>query len=414
MKPWPTFWSKWPLLVSGIFLVMAGRVGAQQAPRTAGTITGVVFDSLDDKPLGEASVFLVGTPLSVTTNPHGGFRFDSVPAGAYRVAFESPELDAIGLTPNTQSVAVRAGMVDTVALFVPSVTALLDAMCPASRAAGGQSILVGSVRDATSGTPVSPATVTLSWTDISVEKNAVIQTHHIVPAVSAADGSYAVCGIPGDAVVMLRAVAGHRASGAIALDVPAQRLVRQDLTVALGADLSAASSAARTAVLAGVVTDAAGHPLGGAEVQLAGDTLIARADEQGNFRLAPLPGGSWEVHAQRIGFLPARAPTDLHPGRVTHTRLVLRVATNTLDTVRVTARAPDLLALREKAREFPSATFFSRAAIDSMHPYRVTDILGRANGVQLVYPDSGGPPLVQMGRSRFTDLAHAGICPVEY
>ncbi|HKV50048.1 MAG TPA: carboxypeptidase regulatory-like domain-containing protein [Gemmatimonadaceae bacterium] len=407
-------WSKWAVLLPVSVMIAAGaRVGAQQAP--AGGVTGVVFDSLDDAPLGNASVFLVGTSLSVTTNARGIFEFGAVPAGGYRVAFESPALDAIGLTPNPRPLEVRAGTVDTVALFVPSIATLLNAMCPASRAAGGQSILIGGVHDAATGAPVASATVTLSWSDIAVEKKGIVQTNHVVPAVSATDGSYAVCGIPGDASVMIRAAAGQRASGILEVSVPALRLVRQDITIALGADSTATTGTARTAALAGVVTDTTGQPLADAEVRLAGmPGGVARSDQQGHFRLASLLAGSWDVQVQRIAFLPSRVPVVLRPDGTTTASFVLRPAPNVLDTVHVRGHRPDAFALQEKARLFPGATFLSAAAIDSLHASRVTDILGGVKGVQLVYPDSGGPPLVQLARTRFSDLMHAGICPIEY
>ena len=406
--------SRWPFVASGIVLLAAVRAGAQKAPRSAGGITGVVFDSLDDKPLGDASVFLVGTSLSATTNAQGRFTFDTVPAGAYRVAFESPDLDAIGLTPNARTVAVQPGAVDTVALFMPSLTTLLDDMCPASRAAGGESILLGSVSDAASGAPVASATVTLSWQDVSVTRKTVIEQHHVVPATTASDGSYAVCGIPGDVLVMVHAAAGRRASGVLSVLVAPHRLVRQDVAVAFGADSAATSWTARTATLTGVVTDTTGHPLAGAVVALIGAPGSAQTDEHGRFSLTTLPAGSWDVEVHRIGFLPNRFSVALHPQHTTNAAFALGAATNMLDTLRVQGRRYDAFALTEKARAYPGATFFSQAAIDSLHATHVTDILRRARGVQLVVPDSGGPPLVQMLRSRFSDLNHAGICPVEY
>lgn len=405
MNPGRRRWSRWPFVVSGIVLVTAGRADAQQAPRTAGAITGVVFDSLDARPLGAASVFLIGTPLSVTTNAQGRFAFDSVPAGAYRVAFESADLDAIGLTPNPQSVAVRAGVVDTVALFVPSVTTLLDAMCPASRAAGGESILLGSVSDPATGVPVASATVTISWQDVSVERKKVVEQHHVVPATTAADGSYAVCGIPGDVLAMVRAAAGARASGLLWVLVAPGRLVRKDVAIAL--------DTVRTATLTGVVADTAGHPLADAEVEMVGVPGGTHTDGNGRFRLATLPAGSRDVQVQRIGFWPNRFSVVLHPNQTTTATFALGAA-NMLDTVHVQSRRHDAFALAEKARAYPGATLFSKAAIDSLHATQVTDILRHARGVQLVVPDSGGPPLVQMLRSRFSDLEHAGICPVEY
>ena len=411
----PLRWSMWWRVLVGTAMLVAGpRAAAQHGSAPVGEVIGVVFDSLDRKPLGNASVFLVGTQLSATTNAQGRFVFDSVPAGAYRVAFESADLDAIGLAPNPRTVEVRNGVVDTIALFVPSVSSLLDAMCPAAREAGGQSILVGSVRDAATDVPVAAASVTLSWADITVKNKHLVEWSGSVPVASASDGSYAVCGVPGDAVLTVHARADQRSSGHLAVYVPAQRLVRQDVFIALGADSTATSVAMHSASLEGVVTDTGGHPLAGADLQLTGMPVAARTDEQGRFRLSSLPAGSWDVEIHRLGFLPFQAAVVLHPHRTTTASFALSTPTHVLDTVRVRSQRPNAFALQQKSREYPGATFFDSAAIDSLHASKVTDILRGARGVQLVVPDSGGPPLVQMARSRFSDLGHAGLCPVEY
>lgn len=389
-----------------------------QAVSTSGSvsrITGKVFDSLANEPLGGASVFLVGTAIGTKTDPAGRYAFDSVPAGSYHVAFESTTLDSIGLTPEQRSVVLRVGSVDTVDLFVPSIETLLGVMCPQSRAAGGQSMLVGSVHDAISGAPVSAATITLSWIELSVEKKRVQRLRHVVPAKSAGDGSYAFCGLPADPSVSLQAVDSNRISGVLEIEVPAKKLVRRDLNIwGYSAHQTRDASTRWPGTLIGLITDSHGQPIPDAQIELSGDSVGTRSDEKGKFRLANLPAGTWDVVAQRVGFLPSRTPVDLRPGTVTTTAIPLRSATNILDTVRVVAHAPDPLELAAKAREYPGATFFSRAKIDSIHPDHVTDILRQAPGVQLVYPDSGGPPLVQMLRSRFAHLNHAGICPVEY
>ncbi len=395
--------------------VAAAHSQAALSTSATGRITGQVFDSLANQPLGGASVFLVGTAIATKTDPAGRYAFDSLPAGSYHVAFESATLDSIGLTPESRSVVLRVGSVDTVDLSVPSIGALLRVMCPQSQAAGGQSILVGSIHDATSGAPVSTATITLSWVELSVENKRVQRLRHVVPARSAADGSYAFCGLPADVSVSLQAVDSNRISGVLEIQIPAKRLVRRDLNIW---DYSAAqprdASTRWPATLVGLITDSHGQPIPGAQIELAGDSAGTRSDEKGKFRLGNLPAGTWDVVAQRVGFLPSRSSVDLHPGTVTTTAIALRTATNILDTVRVVAHAPDPLELAAKARQYPGASFFSREKIDSMHPDHVTDILRQAPGVQLVYPDSGGPPLVQMLRTRFSSLGHDGLCPIEY
>lgn len=404
--------------VAGVLATSAvGWVQAQAVASSAavGRITGQVFDSLSNQPLGGASVFLVGTAIGTKTDPAGHYAFDSLPAGSYQVAFESTTLDSIGLTPQSISLVLRAGSVDTADLFVPSIGALLGVMCPQSQAAGGESMLVGSVHDAISGAPVRAATITLSWVELSVQDKRVQRLRHIVPARSAADGSYAFCGLPADASVSLQAVDSNRISGVLDIEVPAKKLVRRDLNIwGYSAAQTHDASGRWPGTLVGLITDLHGQPIPDAQIVLAGDSASTRSDENGKFRLSNLPAGTWDVVAQRVGYMPSRSPVDLRLGTVTTVAIPLRTATNILDTVRVVAHAPDPLELAAKAREYPGASFFSRAKIDSIHPDHVTDILRQAPGVQLVYPDSGGPPLVQMLRSRFAHLNHAGLCPVEY
>ena len=59
--------------------LLPGLVAAQ------GSISGTVRDSLTQKPLPFASVFLANTTLGATTNEQGAFVFERVPAGSYDV-----------------------------------------------------------------------------------------------------------------------------------------------------------------------------------------------------------------------------------------------------------------------------------------------------------------------------------------
>lgn len=54
-------------------------------PITTGSITGVVVDTQTGLPLADATVQVVGQPLTATTTAAGEFRFDELPAGDYRV-----------------------------------------------------------------------------------------------------------------------------------------------------------------------------------------------------------------------------------------------------------------------------------------------------------------------------------------
>ena len=61
------------------FLLLPGLAAAQA------TLTGTVRDSLTQKPLPFASVFLANTTLGATTTEQGTFKFERVPAGSYDI-----------------------------------------------------------------------------------------------------------------------------------------------------------------------------------------------------------------------------------------------------------------------------------------------------------------------------------------
>ncbi len=67
-----------------LFLLLAAGSLAAQVP-ASGTIRGVVTDSTTDSAVAGATVLLVGTPLSVTTDARGGFILAGVAPGRYAV-----------------------------------------------------------------------------------------------------------------------------------------------------------------------------------------------------------------------------------------------------------------------------------------------------------------------------------------
>ena len=71
---------------------------------------------------------------------------------------------------------------------------------------------------------------------------------------------------------------------------------------ALALALALGASAAGAATLGGVIVDAAGQPLGFANVSVASAHTGAVADERGRFQL-DLPPGRYEVVFSQIGYL---------------------------------------------------------------------------------------------------------------
>ena len=98
-------------------------------------------------------------------------------------------------------------------------------------------------------------------------------------------------------------------------------------------------SAAQTGVLSGTVRDrATQQPVPGATVTLEGSSLGTAADEQGRFRLADIPTGSYNVRASFIGYEPLlRANVVITSGNANIVGLELVAAQQQLGEVTVTA-----------------------------------------------------------------------------
>ena len=76
-------------------------VGALFAPINGATITGAVKDSVTNRPLLGANVFLVGTSFGDATDENGSYSFSNVPSGDYLI-----KATYIGYTTKEDSITV--------------------------------------------------------------------------------------------------------------------------------------------------------------------------------------------------------------------------------------------------------------------------------------------------------------------
>jgi outer membrane receptor for ferrienterochelin and colicins len=161
------------------------------------------------------------------------------------------------------------------------------------------------------------------------------------------------------------------------------------------------AGAQTTATVRGRVVDAATRaPLGGAEVAVegGGTPLAARADADGAWRLAGVPGGPRVLVARRIGYATARVTLPLAPRADTSVVIALAPAARPLDAMVVTAarRAQRL------ADVAVTTELVTRQDIEDAAASDVASVLAERTGMQLTggHPSGAGIALQGLGDQR--------------
>jgi hypothetical protein len=117
----------------------------------------------------------------------------------------------------------RSGLADA-SLAIPSAPALIELVCGPSDSADRKTLVVGRVRDVSSGAPVQGAGVAFTratWTVRGTVSGTAFRntTDQVAAAVSDSTGMFRVCGLPPRVPLNARASAG-RASGSVDVSLP--------------------------------------------------------------------------------------------------------------------------------------------------------------------------------------------------
>jgi TonB-dependent Receptor Plug Domain len=419
-----------------LFLLAVMNIGAQLAcaPRAraqaadvgrrngAGTVTGVVYDSLARRPLIGALVQLVSAdstdPFNRTamSDSLGRYALDSIPVGRYRIGFFHDMLDSLGLDAPLSAVSMEQQRAMRFDLSIPSPSRFRAAICGPRSTAGARAdtgtVIVGFVRDARTGSAVAGTNVSARWLEFSFTPTGLQRRMPRFVATTGENGFYAICNVPSNGVVEMLATRASDSTDFLDVYVPSFGFLRRDLW--LGAtptlvrvdsggkasegaadSLSLARRPMRTGTgrLTGrVVTADSGRVLSGAIVGIV-DGPRTRANDRGEWLLTGVPNGTRMLDVRAVGYYPERRPVDVVAGAAP-IRVALATMKSVLDTVRVSASN---LAFRrtsgfdERRRSSGAGRFLTGEDLEKRGALFVSDVFRTVAGMRVLpNPDGSG------------------------
>ena len=136
-------------------------VTAVASSLSATAVTGIVFDSLRNRPLAGAIVSIQQGAFADTTDQAGRFRIESPGTGDYLLTADHPRLRWFGLEPLHGSAQLRRGQTDTADLATPGLVRTLRRLCRVDYLDSTRALLVGGVEDSLTGQPIGNATISI-------------------------------------------------------------------------------------------------------------------------------------------------------------------------------------------------------------------------------------------------------------
>lgn len=190
---------------------------------------------------------------------------------------------------------------DAQAVRGSTATLLQRASCGAELPAD-QVLLFGAIRAADL-TPRAGIRVAALWTEAVITREGAQTLLRASVDTTAADGTYALCGLPRETRLIVRADAGDETdendaterSGELSLDLGNEAAVERDLVV---------GPAAPSAVVTGRLVGEGGNPVRG-EIEIPGnEAATVSTDASGAFRISGVPRRSTQLRIRAIGYVP--------------------------------------------------------------------------------------------------------------
>lgn len=296
-------------------------------------VEGVAYDSLARRPLVGAMIAVDGTGRTTISDAKGRFRIDSVPHGTRVFMMQHAAFDSLGLSGTAVRVSVQQ-KTPKVVLAVPSFETIWRATCGEVKAPKDSGLVFGTVRDAKTLDASAGVAVDGAWIDLiggGPSLATVGQRRWRHTATTDARGEYALCGIPANTPLTLRAMHDSVRVTSVELAPTLKRVQRRDLLLSsaiiattaksagaeeTSAAMLATAPAGPSGTVIGIVTNASGMPIANAAVAV--DTMAeVRTGEDGRFLVRHVPIGTRQVSIVAIGMSPHTTTFDLREGDTT-------------------------------------------------------------------------------------------------
>jgi hypothetical protein len=358
-------------LSARLVLIAACTASIATATASAQTVRGTVVDSASGIPLRGARLTVGGQSINTTSDSSGAFTLRGLAAGQHTLAVRTVSLDSLGATYNVT--LDIAGDSTSIAVRVPTALQVAAFACQQGLGTGG--VLLGRLIARGDTAASRTGVVTAEWqagSDSSKGKASPLW----VSASSDERGRFALCGVPLDVELTLKAVTPRASGGPAAATVPAKaRFGKAEVIL---------DHATASAVFTGVVTlDTTREPIGGVEVSLPDLSRTTLTNERGTFILRDIPPGDQHVVVRRVGYGPVDTRLTFQAGSVVQRRFELIRAT-VLDSVVVTDKGSDrVMDDFERNRKLGLGHFLTRAELAKLEQLPMSSALRRLPGIKI-------------------------------
>ena len=395
----------------GLLSVVDPLPAQQPSQRNAmlATVKGVVADSLRGGPLTDALVAVSGTPRITTTDSLGRFRIEGIEPGTRRIDVYHSRLDEIGIALVTPLISLKAGDSVSLSLAFPSGMTVVGKLCDERQRAGGPAGVFGQVLDAEHEMPVVGAQLSLEWIEHRIKNKRLKTSFEQRSAVSAANGYFRFCGLPGELTGSLSASFGGDTTAKVGVRVdpvlasrrlyvaPRPETSTLNATRAAASPMGVPTFVQRTSSVTGKVVNSKGQPISRARIAIDRSEAIALTSENGRFALRGVPPGTRAMSVRSLGFEPVEIPVDVSLEGQPDITIRLTDFVPTLDTIVVSAMRPQAALDRvgfSRRKRAGMGTFIEPATLQSIRVSAFVDLFSSVPMLRRASKSNGREKLV--------------------